>query len=454
MDPDSPEARSQVQAGTRAPGVGTAGDVNSSARAWITVFILSLLSVVSFVDRQVLALLVDDLKRDMGLTDLQFGLLLGPAFIVAYNLMLFPLAWLVDRSDRKLLLLVGCLLWSAATFASGLAKDFHHLIVLRSGVAIGEAVLAPIAISLIGDLFGAERRALATAIFVAGSTIGATSATLFSALAYQLVSVAHVALPGLGPMHPWRLTLIAVSVPGLCLGTLFALVAHVPRRAARATSGERGSIYAHLASHGFVYVLACLTAGLLLLASTGLNLWGPAYLMRRFALSQVAAGYLLGTISLVAGATGLIAFPLIARRLARGGSLSMAMARLTCIALVLSLPGLALFGFGPDLPWCLVGAGSALLFLASATALPTQLIQLYTPPEFKGRITALVLFVMFLISIGIGPILIPYVAAHLATGTGALGIALALTGIVVCLLAACCSLLLLTVLSRVAQPRF
>lgn len=441
-----------IEAGAVARAVpGSRPGAPSQRRAWITVVILSLLSIVSFVDRQVLALLVADVKRDMSLSDLEFGLLLGPAFIVTYNLMLFPLAWLVDRANRRILLLAGCILWSTATFLSAFATDFTHLIVLRSGVAIGEALLAPIAISLIGDLFAANRRPLATAIFVAGSTVGTTSATLFSAAAYQLVSGANVVFPPIGLMHTWRLTLIAVSVPGLLLGALFALVAVTPKRTAASIDRPQTSIYAHLRTHGLIYLLACITAGLLLLASTGINLWGPAYLMRRFAVSQVQAGYLLGGTSLVTAATGLIAFPLVARRLAQHRALSSVMVAMTCTALILSLPGLLVFGFGGSLTTCLIGGGTALLFLASATALPTQLIQIFTPAEFKGRITALVLFFMFLISIGIGPVLIPFVAEHYASGNGALGAALASTGTLVCTIAALCAFLLWKVLNSPAS---
>lgn len=408
-----------------------------TTRAWPMVWILTAMTIVSFVDRQVLALLVEDLKSDLHISDMQFGILAGPAFIVAYNIMLIPLAMLVDRANRKRLLLAGCTFWSLMTLASGFAQDFNQLLVLRGGLAIGEALLAPIAISLIGDLFTRPGRAFPTVIFVAGSTVGTTSATFFSALAYQAVQDMHVVLPFVGLAHAWRLTLIAVAVPGFILAAFFAVIATEPPRGSNNDAEHRAPITLKqdFAVHGWIYLLVCLAAGCALLASTGLNIWGPAYLMRRFAYGQVEAGYLLGGISIVAGMTGLLSFPYIARRLAGKRRLDLGMVDHMLVSLALAVPALFLLGFGNSLATFVIGAGLALTALASAVALPTQLIQAHTPAAFRGRVTAFVLFFLFLISIGIGPILIPFLAQHAFTGPDALGKALGSGGGFACLIA-------------------
>ena len=123
----------------------------SPAYAWYTVVLLTLVYVVSFIDRYILGLLVQPIKADMGLSDTQIGLLLGPAFALFYTTMGIPLGWLADRTRRTWIIGVGAALWSVATMACGLAKNFGQLFVGRIAVGVGEATLSPCALSMIGD---------------------------------------------------------------------------------------------------------------------------------------------------------------------------------------------------------------------------------------------------------------------------------------------------------------
>lgn len=434
------------------------GELSSGPRgtihhAWITVAILALLSVVSFVDRQILVLLVEDLKTDLAITDIQFGFLVGPVFIITYNLVLIPLSLLVDRVNRKYLLLAGCLVWSTMTLASGFATSYQSLILFRSGLAIGEALLAPVAISIIGDLFAVEKRALPTAIFVAGSTIGAASATLFGAMAYSAFGDLNPVFPGFGPLHAWRMTLIAVAAPSFVLGIAFLLMGANPARGRidPLPIAENGQFQQHLRDRGLLYLLVCLATGLCLLAGAGINVWLPAYLMRHFGLDQVGAGYMLGSVATLAGVLGLLGFPFIANWRARTRDRSIAMTDVAILSLAVAIPGLILVGVAPSLELCLAGTALALLSLACASALPTQIIQIHTPSAMKGRVTALVLFFMFLISFGIGPVLVPLVATHLFSDNGAVGQALSVAGTIACALAVLLLIPLRSQLLRIAR---
>lgn len=432
------------------PSSGTGGGFR---RAWITVAILALLSVTSFVDRHILVLLVEDLKTDLAITDMQFGFLVGPVFIITYNAVLIPLSFLVDRTNRKYLLLAGCLIWSVMTLASGFATSYEHLIIFRSGLAIGEALLAPVAMSIIGDLFTVNKRALPTAIFVAGSTVGSTSATVFGAMAYSAFGDLNPVFPGFGPLHAWRMTLIAVAVPSFLLGIAYLLVGANPTRGQADPSAiaQSGLLQRHLRDRGLVYLLTCLITGLGMLAGAGIHVWQPAYLMRHFGLDQVEAGYMLGSVWTIAGVVGLLSFPPIANWRARARDRSVAMADVTILSLVIAIPGLILVGAAESLALCLAGTALALLCLACASALPTQIIQIHTPSAVKGRITAFVLFFMFLISLGIGPVLVPLIATHIFSGNAAIGQALSVAGTIACGLAVLLLIPLRSQLSRIAH---
>ena len=131
--------------------------------AWYVVFILFLAYTSSFIDRQIMALLVEPIKRDLGLNDTQFSLLHGFAFAIFYTFMGLPLGRLADRRNRKKIIAIGITIWSLLTAACGLAKTFSHLFLARIGVGVGEAALSPAAYSIISDLFPLKRRSLPVA---------------------------------------------------------------------------------------------------------------------------------------------------------------------------------------------------------------------------------------------------------------------------------------------------
>lgn len=151
-------------------------------RAWWTVALLSALYVLSFIDRLILALLVSPLKAGFGVSDVQLGLVFGPAFGVFYAVLGLPLARVADRGDRRRLIITGVLLWGFATIASGFAGTFALLIVLRIGLAIGEAALTPAAYSMIGDLFAPHRRTLAASIYSGIGNAGAFASFILGSM--------------------------------------------------------------------------------------------------------------------------------------------------------------------------------------------------------------------------------------------------------------------------------
>ena len=153
----------------------------NSKYAWYMVVMLTIAYILSFVDRYILGLLIEPIKADLGLTDTQIGLLLGFAFAIFYATMGLPLGYLADRKKRTWLVAAGIAVWSAATAASGLVKNFAQLFIARMTVGAGEATLSPCAMSMISDSFPPEKRGKPIAFYTAALSLGAGIASLISA---------------------------------------------------------------------------------------------------------------------------------------------------------------------------------------------------------------------------------------------------------------------------------
>jgi len=211
----------------------------SRGYAWFVVVLLTIAYIFSYIDRQVLGLLLEPIKADLNLSDTQMGLLGGFAFAIFYATMGIPLGWLADRKPRKFIVAIGIGLWSIATAASGLARSFGQLFLARVTVGVGEASLGPSAMSLISDLFPPESRAKAIALYSTALGIG-------SGIAYILVSKIIIyaetmdmsSLAFLGVDKPWHVVFLVVGVPGVILSLVFLTVKEPKRKKSKQTVGS------------------------------------------------------------------------------------------------------------------------------------------------------------------------------------------------------------------------
>jgi MFS family permease len=184
--------------------------------AWYVLALLVLVYVMNFIDRQILSILAEDIKRDLDLTDAQLGFLYGTAFAVFYALFGVPIGRLADNWVRTRLLALGLTLWSGMTAMSGLAGSFTQLSLARIGVGVGEAAAGPSAYSMISDWFPKARRATAISIYAAGLYLGGGVSLLIGAV---VVKGWNTAYPGGGPLGlvGWQAAFMAVGIPGLLL---------------------------------------------------------------------------------------------------------------------------------------------------------------------------------------------------------------------------------------------
>lgn len=200
------------------------------AYSWYALFVLVLVYILNFVDRQILSILANDIKADLDLTDADLGFLYGTAFAVFYALFGIPLGKLADSWHRVRLMTIGLALWSMMTAVSGFAKNGAMLTFARVGVGVGEATASPSAYSLISDYFPARLRATALAIYSSGLYIGGGISLLIAGL---VVDNWNAAYPGGGPLGlaGWQAAFIAVGLPGLLLA-LWVLTLREPVRGA------------------------------------------------------------------------------------------------------------------------------------------------------------------------------------------------------------------------------
>ena len=242
----------------------------SAAAGWFLVVMLTVGYIFSFVDRYILGLLIEPIKAEFDLSDRSIGWLLS-AFTLVYGFMGIFMGWLVDRGKRLWIVSIGVALWSVATVATGMAKNFVQLFTARMGVGIGEATLSPATFSMIGDSFPTEKRGKPIALYSAALPIGAGLASLLSgAVIAWTASSGNQSLPFFGELSPWRYTMIIVGLPGLLLALFFLFMKEPVRRPAGASSDVIGGsdfldalkyLWDNKALYfGFVLVICAMTA--------------------------------------------------------------------------------------------------------------------------------------------------------------------------------------------------
>ena len=212
------------------PSLRKAENVPSLGYARYVVIVLMVCYTLSFIDSQILSLLVGPLKRDLGLSDTRIGLLQGLAFALFYTILGLPLGRVADTWNRRKLLSLGVAVWSVMTALSSIARSFGTLFLARVGVGVGEATLTPSALSLITDYFPKERLGRAMSLYSMGIFIGSGLALIVGGAVVDFTArIPSVVLPLAGAIASWRVTFLLVGIPGLLVG-LWALTIREPIR--------------------------------------------------------------------------------------------------------------------------------------------------------------------------------------------------------------------------------
>jgi len=283
------------------------------ATAWYALVVLMLCYTLSYIDRQILAFLVEPLKHELSIGDAKIGLLQGIYFAMFYTFVGLPMGWLADRYNRRNIIAAGVLFWSLMTALSGAARSYLMLALARMGVGVGESTTNPCAFSMISDLFPREQLSTAMSVYMMGIQLGSGLALIIGGVVVQAVSdMPPLTLPLLGTLSPWRLTFLAVGLPGLLVTLLVFTFREPPRRAVMLNEhGKAAQAKLSVAIREVgkrwqsVFGLAFIIASQALCNYTLLS-WGPSFFGRVHHWPRDRIGLVLGLITLGSGCIGLI----------------------------------------------------------------------------------------------------------------------------------------------------
>ena len=381
-------------------------------RGLLAIFVLLLINTLNVLDRVLPFVLVDAIRKDLGLTDSEIGLMTGVGFGLIYAVAALPLARVADRHSSRVVLSLTLAFWSLMTALSGFAQNFMHLLLARGGVAAAEAGSAPAGHALVARAFPAERRALVLAIVSLGFPLGSMLGLM---LGGWIADVAN-----------WRAAFFFVGAPGLLVALMAWFLLPEPGKVVLADNAEPAPFwntlkflfsrrsYRHMAMAGSLYTIA----------GFGITVWSPAFLMRTYHMTAGEVGMQLGLATGIGGLIGLFASGWISDWL--GGrdvrwrqwvpAIAMALGAVSAFAAI-SVPGV----------------GLAILFLAFVQGLgyaylaPTfAAVQSLVADDARATASAVLLFCMNLLGPTIGPFLVGSISDRMAPSVGELSLQYAL----------------------------
>lgn len=408
--------------------------------AWYVVGVLMVVYVFSFIDRQILALLVKPIKADLGITDFQMGLLMGPSFAIFYTLFGIPMGRLADTKSRRTIIAFGLALWSLMSAGCGIARSYTTLFLFRIGVGVGEATLSPAAYSMITDYFRPGRMALAQSIYGAGIYIGSGLAMLLGGLVVGYASGKEaVAYPIIGDVRPWQQVFFLIGLPGLLFAPMLLSVREPLRRGmirANAASAKPvqvpvGEVFAYIWKNIGTFV--CHNIGFAMMSFIGYAAaaWIPTFYARVHGWTPAEIGTRYGIVVIIFGTSGIIFGGHFAGMLAKRGYRDSKM-RAAFIAALCYLPfGLA-FPLMPNVWMAFALMIPAKFFAAMTFGVGPAAIQEMMPNQMRGSASAVYLFVVNLIGIGCGPPAVAACTQYLFEDELRVGHSLVLMGTVAC----------------------
>jgi len=377
----------------------------STGYSWYVVGVLTLVYVFSFIDRQIMSLLVRPLRRDLGIGDTEVSILMGFGFAVFYTFCGIPLGRLADTRSRRSIIAAGLVAWSFFTAMCGLARNFAQMLAWRIGVGVGEASLSPSAYSLITDYFPKERLATAISVYSMGIYIGAGMSYLLGGIIVRLASVKEeYRLPIVGSVRPWQVIFLAVGLPGLIVAMLLYTVRE-PIRRGLVMHGSQipfSQVFRYMMQNKTTFLCHNIGFGLLSLSSYASGAWVPEYFRRNHHWDIPTTGLVYGSLVITFGSLGIVGAGRLADYLRARGVPNANMKVGLWIALF-SVPVNLLLFSAPTGNWAVVWLVPGCVIAAAPFGIAPAAIQQMMPNPMRGQASAVYLFILNMIGLGLGP---------------------------------------------------
>ena len=366
------------------------GPRRGGSYAWYALGLLGTVNLLNYVDRTLIYILFTPIKKEMSFTDFELALLGTTSFVIFFTVLGVPFGRLADRSSRKNLIAAGLAVWSLFSGLTGFATGFWSLFLCRVMVGVGEATLAPAALSLLGDYFPPQKRASVQSVYASGITVG-------SGLAFFLGG-------WIGFKYGWRTAFYFLGFPGLLFAVLVYLLREQQRGRTEITAPEYTSedwkllfqlrpLRYHYAGYAFFAV-----------AANSLSIWAPTFFTRVHGYSIATLGIVAGLTSLTFGIPGTLFGGFLAdrlRRTGRGGRM-----RLGAVAALLAIPFWILLLFSYNVPLLLVS--QAILLAVSLIWIAPSMADVHemAGPHLRGLGAGVFLCLVMIAAYGIGSPLI------------------------------------------------
>ena len=381
--------------------------------AWFLVFALAVTYLLSFMDRMIITLMVEPLKRDLGLSDTQVGLLMGFSFAMFYSVFGLPIGRLADRVNRKRIIIVGIAVWSVATALGGFAQGFWALFVARVLVGAGEAALSPAALSMIADKFPREKRGPATGVFIAGGQLGSAVALIGGgALLGSLLKQPKIeGVPFVGSVFAWQSVFWIAGACGI-IGILMMALVDEPKRGGQDAPGEgevkpasSSEVIAYLKNNRDAWLAVLVAPSFYTLLVFAVLTWTPAFFERAYGWSMDVIGPVFGVTALVSGLVSPVLSGTLIQFMEKRGledaplrtflyfGAPSAIFMITAMLIGNGVLSMVFLGLG-------LAASTAVL------ATPQIGVQNIAPVAMRGQVTAMLFLLMNLLGMGGGPLIV------------------------------------------------
>ncbi len=384
--------------------------------AWYVAIVLMLCNTLSFIDRQILALLVGPIKAELGISDSSMGLLHGLAFGIFYTVLGMPMGRIVDRGNRRNLVAGGIFFWSLATAACALTRNFSGLFLARMGVGVGEATLSPSAFSLLSDYFPKEKLGRALSIFSMGVFFGSGLALIVGGIVIQRVG-------------SWRTTFLIVGAPGLLAALLMFTIKEPIRKnllGAKETKLSIVEVIEQVKLRWQSVAGICLAFAFQAMCNYAQQAWLATYFIRVHGWSPRETGLMLGQISLVTGLLGAFSGGVLCDYWQKRGKTDASL-RVGVLATLCAGTFFCLAMAMNVLNWKIALLVPAFFFLAMPIGSSYASLQLILPNQVRGQVGALQVFTLNLFGLILGPFLPGFLNDFIFNDPKMVGISLAIT---------------------------